>query len=300
MFNKKYYIVFATLVAPMEIFASRDMNGVVNNNNMVWIALFALSVIGILALYVSSGQVETIANKYDDAQMQNRDIKHKHDVAISVVNERLKNSTIGIHRHRELIEELAAENPDLEILQREAKRIKRDESLLEEAAKDLDNFKSIQSGKLFTARKPFNIKRLINSLKEEISPYLRVKSNEFEYEVDLLLDDEIHGDFERIKQILRAIIVEMNQSMFGGKVSLKVLSVPGHKNVIFEITSPDSQADMTSFGEMFDDKEIDGSQHGIQMLKNYIAKGLIELMGGEYAVDNQEVGANCRITLPIK
>ncbi len=288
-------VVFVTLEA-CAVPSLKEMD----DSSIMWMAVVSLSIVGIFALYITSGQVEEISKKYETIEQYAKESKAKQDVVLNVINERLKNSTIGIQRHREFIEELAADNPDLQILQSEANRVKRDENILQEAIKDLEHFKAIQSGTYSLANEKFDLNDLKERLIKIIKPYFLVKGNEFECIIDPNLPTQYNGDMLQIEQILRTIAVEMANDIFDATISLTITkSDNDEESLQFSFTS-DYKTDMDNFGYFDGESGIDESSQSIRMLKNYMAKELIDLMGGSLKIEQFEKNTVCNLTLPVK
>jgi hypothetical protein len=223
----------------------------------------------------------------------------KHDMVMKVLNDRIKNSTIGIHRHRELIEELAIENPDLKMLQQEAMRIKRDERILDEALQDMENFKAIQAGRLPLKIEKFSLAALVEQIEKRVSPYFMVKNNHLNCKIDPPAQTYFNADKEIIKRIINTVLIEMSQEMFGRGINMKIVPNSIAHSVLFEITADDTNPDMDRFGEMTENDDEDDAQYSVRMLQNHIARELIDLMGGEMRVSCTQTETVCTIMIPM-
>jgi hypothetical protein len=296
MAPKIFKVVIVAIFLSLEAYAFSAVRSM-DSDAVMWIALFSLSAIGIFALYVSSGQVNAISEKYNTIQQDSHDVKLKHDVVLNVLNDRLKNSTIGIQRHRELMEELAVSNPDLQILQKEAKKIKRDESILQEAIKDLEHFKSIQNSSLGFERGSIETDKLLSRIDRATMPYLMVKNNQLDYDIDISAPQSISGDIKKIEKILSAVIMEATNEMYSGRIEVVVSQSEKNGRILFDIL-PETMPDMSAFGDIVDDDELDGSQYSIRMLKNYIASELLSLMGGEMTIRDYRDSRSVSLSLP--
>jgi len=294
-------VIIVIAVVSVEAFALPAASSLIGSNNFLWIAVFLLSLVGVLAMYVFSGQIESISRKYSSVRQQADETNLRHHVVLNVLNERLRNSTLGIQRHREFIEELATNNPDLQILQNEAKRIKRDESILLEALKDLEHFKLIQKKEDAAQNSRFSLDDMLQKIQKITLPYFAVKNNQMIYTLDRDMPHEIFGDAAKVEQILRAVVAEMGNEMFDGLVSVNVKMCPEENDRVLFVLTSDRRIEMDNFGEFAIEDDLDeSSSQSIRMLKNHIAREMIKLMDGIMKVNNIENSTVCELSLPCK
>jgi signal transduction histidine kinase len=116
--------------------------------------------------------------------------------------------------------------------------------------------------------------------------------------------EKVLGDEMRLKQVLINLMAHAIQSSTGGNVSIRTLSL-GNDAWSIQVTDSDksiNEAELQSIFEPFHRPQgVSTEEELITGLGFFISKQLVELMGGNIKVENQD-GQGCiyTVTLPIK
>jgi len=278
-----------------------DIQALSGNIDSIWMALFALAVVGVLALYLSSEKVKNLTRQYQTMQSNQKEIALQQSVILDVIGERLETSTHGIRRHREVFEEQAQGSLDRDVIQNEMVRFRRDEHLLVDALGDLNDFSHVRSGKLALEQKPFDLNDLLWNLGRQVAPHYFLKRNELVYRFDPELIGSAVGDAGRIEQILRTFLIELGQVTYDCTIILAMQSDTQGEFVTFDLLVPESEDGTQLLDEVFSDAQMEEEvQYSGRKLKSYLARELIRLMGGRlHAVADHAFGLHYQIELPL-
>ena len=271
------------------------------DTDSIWLALFGLAIVGVLALYLSSEKVRILAHQYEKMQDTQEEIARQQTMILRVIGERLESSTHGIRRHREVFEEQTQGSIDQDVLQNEMIRFRRDEHLLIDALGDLNDFAQIRSGQLTLQQKTFDVNELLRNLGRQVEPHYFLRRNELVYRFDPVRFGTAVGDAERIEQILRTFLIELGQVAYESTVILGMQSDARREKVVFDLLVPESDGDTQLLDDVFSDVQLDGeTHHSSRKLKSYLARELIRLMDGQlHAVKDPAFGLHYRIEVPL-
>ena len=277
-------------------------NAANGNETTIWIALFALAVVGVFALYFSSAKIKELTRKFSTMQNAQKEIETRQNVLLGVIGERLETSTHGIRRHRELFENQNGESLDWETIRSEMTRFRRDEHLLNDAMQDLQDFSQIRSGQLKLEDLPFGVSEMLKRLSHQVEPHYFLKRNELIYRFDPQRVAQLSGDSRRIEQILSVLLIELGQGVYDSTVVLSMMAGKENETLTFDVLVPQSDEGVQMLEEMFiGGTDLEATQHSSRKLKSYIARELIRLMGGTItSVLEHEAGIHYRILLPLQ
>ena len=277
-----------------------NVSALSHNTDSIWMALFGLALVGVLALYLSSEKVKRLTRQYQKMQADQEEIALRQNMILEVIGERLETSTHGIRRHREVFEEQTRGVMDRDIIENEMVRFRRDEHLLIDALGDLSDFAQVRSGKLALEKKAFDMNDLLWELGRQVEPHYFLKRNELVYRFDPELIGSAVGDVGRIEQILRTFLIELGQVTYDCTIILAMQPDVRGESVTFDLLVPESEGGTQLLDDVFSDARMEEVQHSSRKLKSYLARELIRLMGGRlHAVADHAFGLHYRIELPL-
>ena len=269
----------------------------------IWTALVSLGAIGILLMYLSSIKVKSLTKKFQAMQQAQQSIEWQQSMILDVIGKRIKTSTHGIRRHRELFEQQAEEGIDPDAIRNEMVRFKRDESLLVDALADLNDFALIRSGTLPLEHTTFALKELLGDLSRHVEPHYFLKRNELVYRFDPKKMGSITGDIRRVEQILSTLLIELGRATYDETVTLSMQPSAERTKLVFDVMVSRNDESLGSLDHVFKNElleEQDVTQYSSRKLKNYLARELIRLMGGDMKVASDSAhGVYFRIELPL-
>ncbi len=168
---------------------------------------------------------------------------------------------------------------------------------------DLLDLSRLDAGKTRVEPVDFCLAEDVDAAVRLLVPHARASGLELRCEVDPALPVHVHGDSERIRQVLLNLIGNAIKFTDAGSVTVRVR--PGHnERVRFEIADTGAGIAARDIARMFEPfAQADGSasrRHGGTGLGLSISRSLIELMGGELGVDSElGTGSTFWFELPL-
>lgn len=274
----------------------------VQDDQSFWIALFALAIIGILSLFISSEQIKKINKKYDKMLKVQSEIQQKQQMILEFMSEKIEVSTKGMVLHKEVLMQHSFENMTAEFFQEEMERFEESEALLLDATHELIDFLQIKSGNLEIREESYKLSNVLNETYGFISDRLKKRKIELVYDIDPNVATELKGDSKRIEQVLRILLTDMFNDLKNGVVSLKV-SIVGKKTkkLCFELHSKDKKLTQEEIQSLFSTYSLKEEYKTKEKLDLYIAYELIKQMGGFLNVQSsKEEGTYYKIEFPYQ
>lgn len=168
----------------------------------------------------------------------------------------------------------------------------------------------IESGKIIINEEVFNLSDLFQSVADIVRPQIKSKKQTLDVTISGVENEEILGDSLLLKQILKNLLsnaIKFTPSQ--GEIKIKLLQeAPGHSDyVTYTFIVSDNGIGMDEdFVENFFHpftrektstvSKIEGTGLGLA-----IAKNMVEMMGGQIAVENKRgVGTTFTVTIPFK
>ncbi|MBE7217941.1 MAG: response regulator [Caulobacteraceae bacterium] len=162
---------------------------------------------------------------------------------------------------------------------------------------DILNFSRVEAGQLELAPEPFAVAALIDNALSIVRPSAAAKALELACDADLPEDAFVHGDQNRLRQVLLNLLNNAIKFTRTGGVTLRLrrLQHPG-ADMRLRVEVCDTGVGVACdhqhrlFDRFFQVDSGGGRAHGGSGLGLAISKRLIELMGGEIGVSSQ-IGA---------
>jgi hypothetical protein len=277
--------------------------GTISSEWTVWLALFGLAIVGVLALFFSSSKIKALSEQYAALREAQEEFTLRQNVVLGIIGERLSASTNGMRRHREVFEEQTSSSAmDMTLVRSELARFRRDEKLLNDALHDLTDFAQIRSGSLSLHVEPFDLGLMLAQVEQAILPHYQLHRNRFDCRYDRSSGTMIEGDKDRIEQIVSLISNEMGQGVHDADIRLSVQPVYADGVVRFEWTLAYVHRPSEILQNLFAGKSIiTDTEYSNRKLKAYIAQGLIEQMGGRLTYGEDADGRRrYRLDLPLR
>lgn len=172
---------------------------------------------------------------------------------------------------------------------------------------DILELSRLESGKLEMIRKPFQLRGLVMEAVHAVLPLADRKGLEVLFQIDGDVPDGFIGDGERLSQILTnflangyyhtrsgEIVVRVGMQRFRGRWATLRWSI---SDTGFGIQLDQQQTAFEMFNRMEQSTDPDSSNSNLELA---ISARLIELMGGQVWVENQEGGGNIfHFTTPL-
>lgn len=270
----------------------------VQEEQSMWIALFALATTGIVSLFFSSEQLKRMNIKHKEMMQLKADIDEKNHLILETMSQNIEVSTKGIRRYKEVLKQNDFKTMSEDFFQEEMDRFEESETLLLDATHELIDFLQIKSGNLEIVEESYKLSNMLNETYGFISNHLLKSKTELVYDIDPDVGTKLHGDSKRIEQVLRIFLTDM--LTVNSIVSLKVSCVGGNANRIrFELHNKDKKMLDEEINALFSSYSFSESYKSKEKLDLYVASELVKKMDGSLNVQSNEVnGTTYSIELP--
>ncbi|MCL1843708.1 MAG: ATP-binding protein [Defluviitaleaceae bacterium] len=205
------------------------------------------------------------------------------------------------------ISEIQLQNPTISLSVEEAfAKIYNSANILLSLVNDILDLSRIESGKLTTANKPYEVASLVIDVVQMHLPYLGSKKIEFKVSVDENLPAFLIGDELRIRQVLNNLLSNAFKYTDSGEVELQLAPVANSgDSVVLQISIRDTGRGMkqehlntlTDEYSRYHEKElnlVEGTGLGMPIVYN-----LLQLMGGDMDIESHVgIGTHIIIHLP--
>jgi len=263
----------------------------------IWVALFALAIIGVLILFVSSYQTKKIEKIHQEIFNRQKEMEKNQALILSNMGENIHDmvtkalkiegghETVGGH----FISKLPEGKENLE------------EKLLT-VTNDLIEFLRLKSDKITIENETFNLNNVLNEISGYICSRYRGK------EIDLIFD--IHhnvprlmiGDSLHLGQVINGILEYMMSTLQRGELQLEIEMFNTYKEDMelqFRFADTGDGLSVEGIEKLFiphyDEKN--GTYRGLGL---FVSSELVKMMGGELSVQSQlGKGTSFVLTLPL-
>lgn len=257
----------------------------------VWIALFALGVIGIMILFVSSRQITKLDRLHQEMTVKQKEIEKAQNLFLANISE-------NIHEIVEKIYQEAGANVQKRGLNEAIKRKK-----LLDVTNDLIEFLRLKSKKVRIIHEKFNLNNVLNEVSGSVSSKFKGSSVELIFDIDSNIPRYLVGDSLNLEKALHNILEYILGEVHSGEVTLEICMFGTYEEKVeLQLRLTDMGAGMSEeevekiFIPMYDEKNKKYTGLGL-----FVAKELIGMMGGELAVHSiVGKGTTFTMTLPFK
>jgi signal transduction histidine kinase/CheY-like chemotaxis protein len=160
-----------------------------------------------------------------------------------------------------------------------------------EIINDILDFSKIEAGKLRVEKVPFNLRSVVQEVRDNVEVAIGEKEISFVVEIDKNVDETVIGDPLRLKQILINLINNAIKFTESGTVRLSIVK-SGENRVLFKVRDTGIGISPEKMEKLFRPfVQADGSitrKYGGSGLGLTISKQLVELMNGRIWVESKE------------
>ena len=265
----------APSVAPVPEPPSR-LEETTNQEWMLWIALFAMAVTGILGLFFTSRQVQRLQERHARIQQQQEEIETRVHELFSCLGEEIyrlgKDVTEQTHRLKEQAPEPHLEDQIEEVIEIENRIL--------ESATNLLGFLKLKAKNVTIEETEFNLNKMLDAVTEELASEAKEIEAELIFEMDKNLPRTVRGDFTHMVEILGKLLEHALATTTGGQVRLRLdADRPYEGGVDLQMRlyfMPAEEEDLRNFfAPIYDEKTGEYRRLGL-----YVASELAELLGG--------------------
>ncbi len=263
----------------------------------MWIALFALALVGIFILFLSSNQTMKIQKLHQDMLEKQLKMEKNQNLLLTNMSENIHNiAKKALEKSNQAL--IQMENPSTtnnEVLENVEDR-------LLTVTNDLIDFLRLKSQKVEIINEKFNINNVLNEISGAICSRFSGNNTELIFDIDHNVPRYMTGDSLHVGQVLNSILDHIIEHFLGNEVKLEIsmFNTFGEKiELQFKFTDTgggiDSKQVEALFNPYYDEEK--GSYVGLGL---FVAKELVILMDGELSVQSTlGKGSTFTLTLPF-
>jgi len=263
----------------------------------IWIALFALGLVGIAILFITS--------------QQSQKMQHLHQSIMDKQLEMEKNQNLLLTNMSENIHDMAKQalyksHQDLDkktkSYRQQEKILANVESRLLDVTNDLLDFLRLKSKKVEILNEEFNINNVLNELSGSICSQFSGSEVELIFDIDKNVPRRLVGDSLHLGQTLKSILEYMMDQVDMDEIRLEITMFDTYDEQVelqFQLSDTGSGLDSDTLEELFTPYYDEQSGHFIG-LGLFVAHELVQMMGGKLSVQSvAEKGTTFTLSLPF-
>ena len=284
-------------VKPQVKFVEKEVV-IEKEDQTLWIALFGLGIIGILALFLSSDQLKNLGLKHQKIQNKQAEIEKKQTLLLEKMGEKIQTVALkNVDGEKKLLEESLESIGTEEIRNRIVELKKYDEDLLRTTYEMID-FLKIKSGNIIIKEEAFQLSTMLHKLTNAVASILREKKHTLTYDIKSDVSRYLMGDTVRIYQILHNMLLDVLENEEKSDVVLSI-EIRNETHAVFGIVNKNKFLNPDEIDRLF----IPSSWEEMQTTKKEfgfsVIKELISNMKGDFLVtSDKKRGTHYELSLP--
>jgi len=255
----------------------------------VWIALFALGLIGILILFVSSRQMKKIEEIHKQMLYKQKELEQSQSLFLANISE-------NIH---EIVEKTFQESGSKNV---EKSEVVKGKQLLD-VTNDLIEFLRLKSKKVEIIHEKFNLNNVLNEVSGSVCSQFKGSPVELIFDIDKAIPRYLIGDSLNLEKVLGNLLEYVLSEVNEGEVRLEIIMFGTFDEKLelqFRLTDMgaglDEEMKENLFTPIYNEETKEYTGLGL-----FVAKSLIEMMQGELVVHSTPgKGSSFTITLPFE
>lgn len=288
---------------PHTLFANAYIDLLTQEIPSLWVSLFALAIISMMSLYLSSEQLKELHKKHKLILEKEKEIEKKQQFILEFMGEKIETSTKGIIKSRKNLEKnlFVENNPSR--LKQEIVKFQENEALLLDATEELIDFLKIKSGTLVLKEESYKVSNILNETLSIVHDDLQRAQTELIYDISPNVSEVLIGDSRRLEQIISTLLLNaLEQGKIHSEIILKIsLETKKSKKLTIDIFNKQKvmlKEEIAVLLENYTLKEEYKSQDKLYM---YIAYQLIAQMKGDIRItSSKENGTQYHMELPYR
>ena len=294
------YMMAILCIVPLQLCANGYVDLLTQEEPSLWISLFALAIVSMLSLYLSSEQLKELDKKHKMILEKEKEVEKKQQFILEFMSGKIETSTKGIIQRRENLEKNIYEDMSPSFFKQEIEKFQEGEALLLDATHELIDFLKIKSGTLEIKEESYKVSNILNETFSKVHKNFKATSTELIYDISPDVSSHLLGDSKRIEQILSTILDDAMVGVSAGTVVLKLaLSATDKNNMIIEVHNKNKVMLPEEINVLFENYRLKEEYKSKDKLYMYIAYQLILQMKGSLAIrSSNDEGTYYHIELP--
>jgi CheY-like chemotaxis protein/signal transduction histidine kinase len=267
-----------------------------SSNQSLWLGLFALALVGILFMFLSSMQIKYLKKEHTRLKLKHQKLEERQHYVLSTMGENIQNIAQETIDHTALIAEKVKNTP----LHKELKKVMHHENELLDVTDDLIKFLRLKSKKVVIHNEAFNFNHVLNEVAGLLHYSHKQNDTELIFNIDKKVPKYILADSLQLGQVLTNMLEYLIQNNQSNEIILevKVISKASKKLFLqFQINTDIVIENSENLFESYYD-EVSKRYVGLGL---FVAQELTHLMGGELLVIDRDNGKNSfELSIPIE
>ena len=267
-----------------------------NTDYGLWFALFALAIIGIVYMFLSSEQIRRLKSEHIRMRSKHQDLEQKQHEALSSMGENIQIIAKETMTHTHQLAEKVKETP----FYTDVEKVMSNENELLDVTGDLVKFLRLKSKKVVIQNEVFNFNHVLNEVAGLLNTKYKQNDIELIFDIDKKVPRHMFADSENMGQILINLLEYFIQNSRNKEVKLDVIVTADLEDELqlkFKIAADVKIKDKETLFHSYYDEDA-GRYIGLGL---YVAKELTYLMNGELEIKDDGKQASCLIfTLPVE
>jgi len=261
----------------------------------LWTALFGLAIIGVLYMFLSSDQIRRIRASQKRMKEKYKALEEKQHQVLSSMGENIHTIAKETITQTNKLVEKSKETA----LHDEIKQVMYNEHELLDVTDDLIKFLRLKSKKVVVQNEVFNLNNVLNEVIGSLQETASKKQAELVFDIDTSVPQNIMADSAHLGQILISLLEYYVQHSKDGRVYFGVTLLSGltekmrlQCNIVGNVRIADKE---DLFEARYDERNRKYVRLGL-----FVAKELVELMGGEIIIHSKGGRDTMEVVLPIE
>ena len=264
----------------------------------IWVAVFALGVIGIVILFLSSKQMSKIQKMHKEVFNKQLEMEKNQAILLTSMSENIHSmATEALKKSTEAIEKVN------ETLPQSVEDKENEKNTLLDVTNDLIGFLRLKSRKVEIVNEAFNLNNVLNEVSGTVSSQFKGSNVSLIFDIDNTVPRMLVGDSLHLGQILNNLLENRLRVLDAGELKLEIsMFNTFEESVELQLQLIDNGAGMTHeeveslFTPYYDEGR--GQYVGLGL---FVAQELVTMMNGELSIhSNTGKGTSLTLTLPFK
>jgi CheY-like chemotaxis protein/signal transduction histidine kinase len=281
-----FYLLFFVLIS--TVLSAENALDIINLENVatqsedftIWSALFGLGAVALIALFLSSEQLENFKKSVKKREETQKKINQAQDQILSNMSENIQNiaqETVSTAKKIVDADETKDINNDLE-------KVVNSETELLAITVNLIEFLRLKSKKIKIVNEKFRLSNLLNDVTGMLKENTKNLTLELIYDVKSNIPENLQGDTLNLSKVLANILLFFVENR-ASEVIVEISK--SKKDELQFIIKSDLKIDVEDSENIFN-SNYDEERNTYDSLGLFIAKELTSLMGGELVAKNDK------------
>ncbi len=285
-------------IVPPKIKVLEKIVYVEKEDQILWIALFGLGIIGILSLFLSSDQLKHIKIRHTKMQEKQEETEKKQNLILAKMGEKIQNAVLENLKSETKILETPLKGREFTEIKTKIEGIKKYDDDLLNTTYEMIDYLRIKSGNIDIHQEPFQLSIILHKLTNAVSQLLKRNNNTFHYDVKTNVARYLVGDSLRIFQVLHNVLSSSLEEE-GSKNSKVLLSIDLDNDLVFKIVNENQYLKQEKIDSLFLPSSWEELQETNRELGFFVTNELVSQMDGTFAIkSSQKNGTTYELKLP--